>query len=289
MSKSKILLQLDGDAQASVFDGVVAVDSGVDHLFRHAGVQVSQVRDLVYGAIFTRGVDDLRSTAIFIGGCEVSAGEAILAQISRTFFGPMRVSVMLDSNGANTTAAAAVLAAARHCPLANAEAVVLAATGPVGSRVVRLLAMEGARVKVASRNRERAKLVCDAVAAKIPGAQLTAVETNSLSQAAAAAEDATIVIAAGAPGIELLSAAGRANSKKLVVAIDLSAVAPAGLEGIAITDKDISRGGVHCYGAIGVGGAKMKIHKAAIRQLFEANDQILDVEEIYRIGQKLVG
>ena len=31
----------------------------------------------------------------------------------------------------------------------------------------------------------------------------------------------------------------------------------------------------------------MKIHKAAIRQLFAANDQVLDAEEIYRIGQQL--
>jgi methylenetetrahydrofolate/methylenetetrahydromethanopterin dehydrogenase (NADP+) len=154
---------------------------------------------------------------------------------------------------------------------------------------VRLLAMEGAKVKVASRSRERARLVCEAVTAKIPGAQLTAVETKSLPEAAAAVENATVVIAAGAPGIELLSAAARTNSKRLVVAIDLSAVAPAGLEGIEITDKDVSRENVHCYGAIGVGGAKMKIHKAAIRQLFEANDQVLDAEEIYRIGQKLAG
>ena len=38
------------------------------------------------------------------------------------------------------------------------------------------------------------------------------------------------------------------------------------------------------YGAIGVGGLKMKIHKAAIRSLFEANDRTLDAEEIFDIG-----
>ena len=138
MSKAKILVQLDSDPQASVFDGVVAVDAGVDHLFRHAAVSPAQVRELVYGAIFTRGVDDLHRTAIFVGGSDVSAGEEILAKVQAAFFGPMRVSVMLDSNGANTTAAAAVISAAKHCPLAGAQATVLAATGPVGSRVVRL-------------------------------------------------------------------------------------------------------------------------------------------------------
>ena len=34
--KPKILVQLDTDPQPSVFDGVVAVDAGVDQLFRPA-------------------------------------------------------------------------------------------------------------------------------------------------------------------------------------------------------------------------------------------------------------
>ncbi len=171
MSKAKILVQLDSDAQPSVFDGVVAVDAGVEHLFRHGGVTLEQVRDLAYGAMFTRGVDDLRSTAIFVGGSDVAAGEALLAEVQQAFFGPMRVSVMLDSNGANTTAAAAVLMAAKHCQLKGARATVLAATGPVGSRAVRLLALEGARVSVGSRTLARAQAACDRVAELVPDAQ----------------------------------------------------------------------------------------------------------------------
>jgi hypothetical protein len=287
MSKPKILVQLDSDAHASVFDAVVAVDAGVDHLLRHAPVQVSQVRELAYGAMFTRGVDDLKSTAIFVGGSEVSAGEAIMAQLARAFFGPMRVSVMLDSNGANTTAAAAVLAAARNGPLAQGEVVVLAATGPVGSRVVRLLAREGARVKVASRTRMRAEAVCQAVAARTPGAELSPIETANQAQIVAALDGASVVISAGAPGVELLTAAARAGVRTLKVAIDLSAVPPTGLGGIQVTDSGKDRDGMLCYGAIGIGGTKMKIHKAAIRQLFETNDQVLDAEEIYEIGKHL--
>jgi hypothetical protein len=283
--KAKILVQLDTDPQASVFDGVVAVDAGVNHLFRHAGVQASQVRDLVYGAMFTRGGDDLAATAVFIGGSDVAAGEQLLAEVQKTFFGPMRVSVMLDSNGANTTAAAAVLAAARHHALKDAETLVLAATGPVGSRVVRLLALEGARVQVASRGRSRAETVCQSVRERTPSAHLTPLETTSPDQVAGALAKAQIVIAAGAPGIQLASAAARASSKTLKVAIDLSAVPPVGLEGIEITDAAKLRDGMTCYGAIGVGGTKMKIHKAAVRQLFTAHDLVLDAEEIYRLGR----
>ena len=287
MSKPKILVQLDTDAQPSVFDSVVAVDAGVEHLFRHGGVLVSQVRDLVYGAMFTRGVDDLHHTAVFVGGSDVGAGEAVLEQIRHTFFGPLRVSVMLDSNGANTTAAAAVLCAGKHQPLKGAEAVVLAATGPVGSRVVRLLALEGARVQVGSRTLARAEAVCQAVKARDAGAELSPFETTSASRVTNALATAQIVIAAGAPGVELATAKARAESKRLAVAIDLSVVPPLGLAGIEPADRGQKRDGMSCYGALGVGGTKMKIHKAAIRQLFARGDQVLDAEEIFRIGQQL--
>jgi hypothetical protein len=52
-------------------------------------------------------------------------------------------------------------------------------------------------------------------------------------------------------------------------------------------DKAQERDGVLCYGAIGVGGTKMKIHKAALQRLFESNDQVLDTAAIYAIGEAL--
>jgi len=160
MAKAKILIQLDGDTQPSVFDSVVAIDSGADRLLRHGGVTPSAVRDLVYGAIFTRAPDDLRHTAIFVGGQDVLSGEAIFEQVLASFFGPLRVSVMLDANGANTTAAAAVVVAESHLDLEKSTVVVFGATGPVGQRVVRLLARKQAQVRVVSRNLQRAEAVC---------------------------------------------------------------------------------------------------------------------------------
>ncbi len=68
-----ILVQFDTDVQPSVFDRVVAVDSGVEQLFAYGGVTPETVESLVHGAIFTRGVHDLSSTAIFVGGSDVAA------------------------------------------------------------------------------------------------------------------------------------------------------------------------------------------------------------------------
>ena len=70
------------------------------------------------------------------------------------------------------------------------------------------------------------------------------------------------------------------------VAIDLNAVPPLGVEGVGVGDKGVDQAGVICYGAIGVGDTKMKVHRAALASLFESNDKILDAEEIYQIAQK---
>ena len=45
---------------------------------------------------------------MWVGGSSVGAGEEVLAAVEEAFFGPFRVSAMLDSNGCNTTAATTV-------------------------------------------------------------------------------------------------------------------------------------------------------------------------------------
>ena len=116
MAIPNILIQLDTDEQVSTFDSVVAIDSNVDHLLRHNCVEPLAVRELVHGAMFTRGGDALKNTAIFVGGSDILDGEEVFDAVRNSFFGPVRVSVMLDSGGCNTTASAAVLAAASPYP-----------------------------------------------------------------------------------------------------------------------------------------------------------------------------
>lgn len=287
--KRKVLVQLDTDPQASVFDRVVAVDAGVDFLFTHHGVKPDQVQGLVHGAIFTRGSKDLKSTAVFVGGSDVGAGEAILHAV-RTSFVPeygLSVSVMLDSNGSNTTAAAAVRAASKHMDLGQAKALVLGGTGPVGQRVARLLARQGADVRIGSRSVERAQAVAAAIRAAISNARVEAAGATSAADGPKALQDRDLVIAAGAAGAVLLPAKARAAAKSLHLLIDLNAVPPAGIEGVEVTDKAVTRDGVICYGAIGVGDTKMKIHRAAVAQLFERNDLVFDAEEIYDLALRL--
>jgi hypothetical protein len=287
MNKRKILIQLDSDPQPSVFDRVVALDAGADEVFSYGGVKPEQVRDLVHGAIFTRGPKDLKSTAFFIGGSDVAAGERLLIEARKHLipqFG-LRVSMLLDANGANTTAAAAVRAASRHLDLKTATALVLGGTGPVGQRVALLLARQGADVRVGSRQQARSQAVCDAIRAKVGDARLEPVATGSADELNAAMAGRALVIAAGAAGIVLLPKTVRTSHTDLRLAIDLNAVPPLGIEGVEVMDKAAQRDGSLAYGAVGVGDTKMKIHKAAIARLFESNDQILDAEEVYALAQ----
>src|SRR5437899_4953068 len=170
MEMRKIVIRLDSCPRPSVFDRVVASDAGADEVFSYGSVKLEQVRVLVHGAIFTRGAKDLKNTAFFIGGSDVAAGERLLEEVKQHLlpqFG-LRVSVLLDASGANTTAAAAVRAAARHFNLAGIPALVLGGTGPVGQRVARLLARQGAEVRLGSRQCDRAGAICAAIKAKVP-------------------------------------------------------------------------------------------------------------------------
>jgi hypothetical protein len=287
MEKRKILIQLDTDAHASAFDRVVAIDAGVEELFSYANVKPEQVAGLVHGAIFTRHPRDLKRTAIFVGGSDVAAAEVLVAKALEAMipaFG-LRVSILVDANGANTTAAAAVRVAAKHIGLAGTRALVLGGTGPVGQRVGLLLALQGAEVRLASRKLDRAGVAIEAIRARVPNAKITPVPVARDTDLAGATEGCQLIIAAGAAGVVLLPASARAACKDLKVTIDLNAVPPLGVEGVGVTDAAKEYGGVVCYGAIGVGGTKMKLHRAAVAKLFDSNDQVMDAEQVYALGE----
>lgn len=280
-----ILLQFDSSSRPSAFDRIVAFDGGADQVLSYGSVTPDGLRDLVHGAIFTRGPQDLRHTAIFIGGADMAAGERLLTAVRDTFFGPFRVSVMLDANGANTTAVAAVERIASLGDVRGRRAVVVAGSGPVGSRVAGLLAAGGAEVVVTSR-----KEMDGTLAAQIGARFGVTVHERTLrapTDAVAVLRDAEIVVNAGPAGLCLVPRAAWANQPDLKMLVDLNAVPPAGIEGVESTDKAATRDGIMTFGALGVGSLKMKLHRTCISKLFERNDLILDVEAIASVAHEL--
>ena len=280
----KLLLQLDTSPHPSVFDRVVAYDGGADDVMSYGGVTPETVRDLVHGAIFTRGPKDLHNTAIFIGGTDMSAGERLLKAVRKAFFGPFTVSVMLDSNGSNTTAVAAVTRLLKTAG-SSGRAVVTAGTGPVGLRAAGLLAKAGVDVTFTSRRAIDPSIV-EGLQQRFGGRVSHAVMADSAS-ADSVLEGATMLLNTGPAGVNLVPKSAWAGRRGLLAAADLNAVPPLGIEGIDVTDNAVQRDGVTVFGALGVGGLKMKIHKACIARLFERNDQVLDAETISEVASEL--
>ncbi|HJZ72510.1 MAG TPA: methylene-tetrahydromethanopterin dehydrogenase N-terminal domain-containing protein, partial [Vicinamibacterales bacterium] len=199
----KLLLHLDSSTHPSAFDRIVALDGGADEVLSYGAVTEDAVRDLVHGAIFTRGPKDLHNTAIFIGGTDIAAGERLLAAARAAFFGPMRVSLMLDSNGSNTTAVAAVAKLRQAGEVSGRRAVVTASTGPVGMRAAGLLAKAGADVVVTSRKPEGGAAAVAAVRQRF-GAVVRAVMMAEQSQAASVLEGVELLLNAGGAGVRLV-------------------------------------------------------------------------------------
>lgn len=282
----KLLLQLDTSPHPSVFDRIVAYDGGADEVMSYGGVTEDAVRDLVHGAMFTRGPKDLHNTAIFIGGSDMAAGERLLQAVTRVFFGPMRVSVMLDSNGSNTTASAAVARLIQAAgDVKGRRAIVAAGTGPVGLRAAGLLAQAGATVAITSRKPAGQPFV-DAITKRF-GGTVTAITMPDASSAAAALEGAELLLNAGPAGVRMIPKPAWAGRPGLKAIADVNAVPPLGIEGIEVTDSAVERDGVIAFGALGVGNLKMKVHKACIARLFERSDHVLDAESIFDIARVL--
>lgn len=282
----KLLFQFDTDTYPSVFDTVVAYDGGADHVIGHGGLTPENIKPLVEGAIFTRAPKEKKNTAIFIGGSDLAEGQALFEAVQSHFFAGFRVSVMLDSNGSNTTAGAAVAKLAVNRNLTGKKAVVLAGTGPVGQRAAVMLAKEGADVTLTSRKMESAIHACQAMKARF-GVDLTPVEAVNNAAREEAIKDANIVLATGAAGVGLLTEEQWQHNTNLEIIADANATPPLGIGGTDMLDKGNERHGKVIWGAIGFGTLKLAVHRACIAKLFEDHKQVFDAETIFALAKEM--
>ena len=210
----KILIQLDTDPHPSPFDAIAAYDAGVDVVLGFAQVSPENLEGIVQGAIFPRGPDGLANTAFWVGGSKVRDGEAVFEAAQRLFFEPFKPSIMLDSDGSNTTAAAAV-ARVRSAATLKGDRVAVIGVGPVGLRTAELLRREGAAVTMLT-------FPPDVMeggyrrASGIPVAQeagFEVVEPASSDELDATLADHVAVFAAGPAGTQILRRSGWAQSR----------------------------------------------------------------------------
>ena len=98
------------------------------------------------------------------------------------------------------------------------------------------------------------------------------------SQAAAALEGAELLLNAGPAGVYWFHATRGPAAPGFGRPPTSTPFRRSASKGIEVTDDGVERDGVTTFGALGVGGLKMKIHKACIAKLFERNDHVLDAE-----------
>ena len=287
----KVLLQLDTDEHPSPFDAIVATDAGVDVLLSHSGVTAESARALAQDAFFTRGPDDLHNTAVWVGGKSVTVGEEIFEAVQKAFFGPFRVSVMIDSNGCNTTAATTIARIAKDRDLSGERAVVIG-LGAVGLRSATLLQKEGCEVTVTPLSPD---LFGDDRPARRPRGLEVAKEMGldvrepaDRGELEATLDGAQLVLSAGPAGVPVLRREFWSGHPTLELLADYNAAEPLGIEDTKATDDMADYDGKRVLGALAIGGPKMKVHKTCVRRLFESNEAVLDTDAVYEIAKELL-
>jgi hypothetical protein len=282
----KILIQLDTDQHPSAFDAIAAYDADVDIVVAYGDITSENLADVVQGAIFPRGPDGLANTAFWVGGSKVRDGEAVFKAAQELFFKPFNPSIMLDSDGSNTTSAAAVARVRGAVDLKGAKAAVIG-VGPVGLRTAELLRREDAEVTMFTfppdtmEGKHRR-------ASGIPVAQeagFDVVEPGSSDELDAALSEHVAIFAAGPAGTQVLRRSGWAQEGVRVV-VDYSAAEPVGVEGVDRGDSLEEEEGVLKLGALAVGGPKMKLQKACIRAMFETKGTVLDLDGVYDVARE---
>ena len=284
----KILIQLGTDPHPSAFDAIAAYDADVDVVIPYGQITAENLADVVHGAIFPRGPDGLANTAFWVGGSKVRDGEAVFDAAQKLFFKPFKPSIMLDSDGSNTTAAAAVARIRGSATLESSGAAVIG-VGPVGLRTAELLRREGAEVTMFT-------FPPDVIegghrrASGIPVAQeagFEVVEPASSDELDATLAGHAVVFAAGPSGTQILRRSGWTQQGVRVV-VDYAAAEPVGVESVDRGDNLEEEDGVLKLGALAVGGPKMKLQKACIRTMFETKGTVLDVEGVYDVALEVL-
>jgi len=200
------------------------------------------------------------------------------------------VSVMLDSNGCNTTACTTVARLAAEIDLKQDRRVVIVGAGAVGLRAAKLLIDEGCDVTVSGIPKDRFegreyRRARGLKTAEERGIRIAEPEDDEALKKLL--DGASIVLAAGPAGIQLLPESIWREVDSIEVLADFNAADPLGIEGTSAQDDMKDYDGKKVLGALAIGGPKMKVHKTCIARLFETSEAVLDVDGVYEIAKEL--
>lgn len=288
-----ILIYLDTDKRASLFDILFSYDVGYDVVVPLGGVTPDEVRALVQDAMFPRGPQGAKCTTLFFGGSNPEEAEEMAEIARKTMFPPFQLSVVIDPKGAFTTSSAMIAKAVealktRNESLQGKRALILAGTGPVGRIAARILAKEGVNVFLTSRSSKKAEEIAEKVTQKV-GKLVKGVKAETPEEVFALAQDCELLLSTGAAGVELIPQSYVEKLSKCLVAVDANAVPPTGIGGVNPGDDKKEVGKALAVGALAVGGLRNKIARKMLQVAMETGGSFLDYESGYKFAKELVG
>jgi methylene-tetrahydromethanopterin dehydrogenase len=298
MAHPTILHMITPLKHMSPFDVNMAIDAGYDVTIPYTNVTVDDVRGLVQDAIFSRGPEGVKRTAMFIGGKRAIEALDMMDRAKKAMVPPFEISVFADPAGSFTTAAAmvacvdAALKSNFKTDLKGKAIVIYGGTGVVGFASGVIAAVEGAEVTLVGYDGpERVRRLADEANARF-NVKIAFADGSTQEQNTALAEGAEIIFAAGPAGKQLLSAEQLARAKQLLVVTDVNAVPPAGIQGVGVKDaaKPIPGTKAVGIGALVVGDVKYKTEAGLFDQMIKSEKPVyLDFRSAYALAQKLAG
>jgi len=296
MGHPRILHMITPLKHMSPFDVNMALDAGFDHAIPYTNVTLEDVTGLVQDAIFSRGPEGVKRTAMFIGGKRAMEALDMVDRAKKGMVPPFEISVFADPAGSFTTAAAMVACAKNALEqkfstgLKGKRVVVFGGTGVVAFASAVIAAMEGASsTLVGYDGPERVRRFSDEAKARF-GVDVGYADGSTEEQKTALARDADIIFSAGPAGRTLLTLAQVKDAKDLLVATDVNAVPPAGVEGVGVNDnaKPIPGTKAVGIGALAVGNIKYKTEAGLFERMIESEKPVyLDFRDAYALAQTL--
>ena len=296
MGTPRILHMITPLKHMSPFDVNMAIDAGFDHAVPYTNVTVEDVTGLVQDAIFSRGPEGVKRTAMFIGGKRAMEALDMVDRAKKAMVPPFEISVFADPAGSFTTAAAMVACAKQALKqkfstgLEGKRVVVFGGTGVVAFASAVIAAMEGASsTLVGYDGPERVRRFSDEAKARFD-VEVGYADGSTEEQKTELARNADVIFSAGPAGRTLLTLDQVKQAKDLLVATDVNAVPPAGVEGVGVNDdaKPIAGTKAVGIGALAVGNIKYKTEAGLFDQMIKSDKPVyLDFRDAYELAQTL--
>lgn len=284
--REHILYVFDTDEMVSPFDINMAIDAGFDAVMPYSGIGPENASWLIQDMIFSRGVEGVKYTAVFLGGRNIEMVESVLKVINKSMVPPFQVSVVVDPRGAFTTAAAIVakiesaLQKLNLGKISDKKVAVLGGTGPVGQTAAAMLARIGCDTTIVETDpskdqkwtEEKVRRIADA-----RGVELKAFHACKKSDICKVVKNADIILSAAKAGIQILPRGIVEELKPVKILVDINAAPPAGIEGIKPGDdaKEMAPG-IYSIGPLAIGSVKNKVETKLLKKAMWTTKGIYD-------------